>query len=152
MLKSIANYQFGYPAGEVLITKDVLVGVSPATRRIREVYRPGIGLFLVLRAKDYRYSLSIPAARILLENYRSPRLRVIIDGSLEYKTVPCRLVQEVDGSLRAGDEVIVVDTSDRLIGVGRLRVSPREVLEDSCVGEAVRLRKKAEREEERGEE
>ncbi len=146
MLRSIANYQFGYPVGEILITEDVLVGVSPSTRRIREVYRPGIGLLLVLRAKDYRYTLSLEAAKLLLEALPMPRLRAVVGGSIEYKSVPCRLVERIDTSLYAGDEVIVVDRSDSLIGVGRLRLSPVEIMENGCVGEAVRLRKKAVRE------
>ncbi|MET1101248.1 MAG: PUA domain-containing protein [Pyrodictiaceae archaeon] len=143
MLRGIADYQFGYPAGNVLITDDVLVGVSPATGRIREVYREGAGLFLVLRAHDYRFSLTIPAARMLLKAFRKPRLRAVIEPSMSpYKSVPCRAVLELDHRLEPGDEVIVVDSKDSIIGVGRLRLSPREILEPWCRGEAIRIRHK----------
>jgi len=143
MLRGIADYQFGYPAGDVLIADDVLVGVSPATGRIREVYREGVGLFLVLRAHDYRFSLTIPAARLLLGVFERPRLRAIIEPSkAPFKSVPCRAVLELDQGLEPGDEVIVVDSGDSIIGVGRLRLSPREVMEPWCRGEAVRIRHK----------
>jgi len=101
-------------------------------------------LFLVIRAHDYRYSLSLEAARVLLDYFPPPRLRVVVNGTIQYKSVPCNIVENADRDLRAGDEVAVVDRNDLLIGVGRLRLSPLEILEPSCVGEAVRLRKKLE--------
>ena len=139
MLRSIADYQFGYPAGTLLIPDKPVVGVSPATRRIREVYGDE-GLLAVLRAHDYLFSLSINGARRLL-GMPFPRLRVVVFSStLGSKSIPCSMVVEVDDGLRAGDEVIVVDRDDNLLGVGRLRLSPWEI-RAGCWGEAVRVRK-----------
>ena len=139
MLRSIADYQFGAPAGRILVGGDVLVGVSPSTRRIRELYGPE-GLLAVLRAHDYFFSLTLHGAARLLK-LPWPRLRVVVDGPLESKSLGCHRVLSLDTSRYAGEEVIVVDKSDRLLGVGRLRLAPVEIAEPGCVGEAVRLRK-----------
>lgn len=138
-LRGIADYQFGYPAGDILITDDIVVGVSPTTQRIREVYGEE-GLLAVLRAHDSFYSLSLAGAERLLR-LPSPRLRAFIRASsLATKSVPCRLVSYVDPGLYAGEEVIVVNLEGKLLGVGRLKLAPVEILE-SCSGEAIRLRK-----------
>lgn len=142
VLRGIANYQFGWPAGDALITDEVTVGVSPATRRIREVYGEE-GLLAVLRAHDYFYSLSLAGAARLLRVFPRPRLRVVVEAPLISKSVDCSKVIEVDPMLYAGEEVIVVDEDDSLLGVGRLRLAPSEIGESFCRGEAVRLRKLA---------
>jgi len=145
MLRGIANYQFGWPAGDVLVDDDAVVGVSPATRRIRELYGPE-GLLAVLRAHDYFFSLSLLGARRLLAELPRPRLRAVVDEErLTSKSVNCRSIVEVDGNLYAGEEVIVVDRRDSLLGVGRLRLSPAEIGERFCRGEAIRLRKVADK-------
>jgi uncharacterized protein with predicted RNA binding PUA domain len=146
-LKLIADYQFGEGAGECLLgVEEVLVGVSPATRRIREVYIPGQGLYLVLRANDYLFTLSLTAAQRLKQCFPPPRLRVVVDSAkLAKKSVPCNAVVDVDSSLRPGDEVIVVDQNDGLVGVGRLRLPVDIIRAPNCRGEAVRLRKRVER-------
>ncbi len=141
-LRGIADYQFGYPAGDLLITDEVVVGVSPATHRIREVYGEE-GLLAVLRAHDYFYSLSLAGAKRLLK-LPPPRLRAFIKtpaDRLPSKSIPCSLVSYVDPYLYAGEEVIVVDSDGRLVGVGRLRLAPVEIHEQFCRGEAIRLRK-----------
>ncbi len=141
-MRVIADYQFGVGAGECLIPEDALVGVSPNTLRIREVRSPEGVLLATLRAGDYLYSLSLEGARRLLACFPRPRLRIVVDASrVLHKSVPSSAVIEVDEVLRAGDEAIVVDESDSLIGVGRLRLSPLEI-KAGVVGEAVRLRKK----------
>ncbi len=140
MLRAIADYQFGYPAGELLIPDEPIVGVSPSTRRIREVYGSE-GLLAVLRAHDYLYSLSLAGARRLLA-LPPPRLRVVVRDAdiVARKSLGCNDIVSVDAALRAGDEVIIVDEEDNLLGVGRLRLSPEEI-SAGCWGEAVRVRK-----------
>ncbi|ABM80335.1 PUA domain-containing protein [Hyperthermus butylicus] len=139
-LRAIADYQFGFPAGDLLIPDNVVVGVSPATRRIREIYGEE-GLLAVLRAHDYLYSLSLLGAKRLLalpEPRLRARLRVETPPS---KSINCRIIETIDHDLRPGDEVIVLNSSGELVGVGRLRLSPTEILENECWGEAIRLRK-----------
>jgi len=141
-LKAIADYQFGWPAGDFLFPHEnqIIVGVSPATRRIREVY-DSEGLIAVLRAHDYYYSLSLLGADRLRRGFPPPRLRVVVKALREkMKTIFAHDIIDVDINFRAGDEVIIVDTEDRLLGVGRLRLSPADIL-SKVSGEAVRVRK-----------
>jgi len=141
-LKAIADYQFGWPAGDLLFPHEdqIIVGISPATRRIREVY-DSEGLIAVLRAHDYYYSLSLLGADRLRKGFPLPRLRVIVRMLREKtKTVFANDVIDIDTNLKAGDEVIIVDPEDRLLGVGRLRLSPADIL-SKVSGEAVRVRK-----------
>lgn len=139
-LRILADYQFGYPAGDILITDEVMVAVSPGTGRIREIYGYE-GLLAVLRAHDYFYSLSLKGARRLLA-LPFPRLRAVVkSGVVVGKSVSCRAVSMIDSELYAGEEVIVVDRELRLLGVGRLRLAPEEIMEPTCHGEAIRLRK-----------
>lgn len=141
-LKAIADYQFGWPAGDFLFPHEnqIIVGVSPATRRIREVY-DSEGLIAVLRAHDYYYSLSLLGADRLRRGFPPPRLRVVVETPHgKMKTISSHNIIGVDASLRAGDEVIIVDVEDRLLGVGRLRLSPADIL-SRVSGEAVRVRK-----------
>ncbi len=141
-LRAIADYQFGYPAGDALVANDAIVGVSPSTRRIREVYDSSGGLIAVLRASDYLFSLSLLGAEKLLQVFTMPRHRVIIGAYNGLKSVPCNVVKDVDPLLRPGDEVVVVDQHDNIIGVGRLRLPVPLILNRGCIGEAVRLRKR----------
>ncbi len=144
MLRAIADYQFGWPAGDYLVPDNVVVAVSPSTRRIREIHGEE-GLLAVLRAHDYMYSLSLHGAQRLLKGFKPPRLRAIVKTSsldviLRRKSVYASDIVEVDEELRVGDEVVVVNEEDKLVGVGRLRLSPVEI-SCGCRGEAIRLRK-----------
>ena len=142
-LRAIADYQFGSGAGECLIPDNAIVGVSPNTLRIREVYEVEGRLIATIRANDYLYSLNILGAEKLKKCFRPPLLRAVIDTSRvrAAKSIPSVAVIEVDDRLRAGDEIIVVDSMDKLIGVGRLRLSPLEI-KARVYGEAIRLRKR----------
>ncbi|BEP18585.1 hypothetical protein PYJP_19370 [Pyrofollis japonicus] len=143
-LRAIADYQFGYPAGDLLIPDDVIVGISPATRRIREIYGSE-GLLAVLRAHDYLYSLSINGARRLLA-LPEPRLRAIVNSNEISKSIPCYKIISIDEELRPGDEVIILSEEKELLGIGRLRLSPLEIRE-GCGSEAIRVRKRVRKEE-----
>ncbi len=141
-LRAIADYQFGAGVGECLVPDDAIVGVSPNTLRIRGVYGGEGVLLATLRAHDYFFSLSLEGARRLLGCLPRPRLRAVVDVSrVLHKSVPSAAVVEVDERLRAGDEVIVVDENDSLVGVGRLRLSPLEI-KAGVYGEAIRLRRR----------
>ena len=145
-LRMIADYQFGRGVGNCLIPDDVLVGVSPSTRRIREIYTPDGGLYLVLRANDYFYTLSLQAAKRLLECTEPPRHRVVLREGvrLSVKSIECSAISLIDPGLRPGDEVVILSPGGGLIGVGRLRLPVDLVVSPGCRGEAVRVRKRVE--------
>jgi len=145
MLQAIADYQFGWPAGDLLIPGNAILGISPSTMRIREVYGDE-GLLAVLRAHDYMFSLSINGARRLLK-LDEPRLRAWVALTLtqRIKGIDCSYIYKIDETLLPGEEVIVLDDNNKLLGVGRLKLSPLEIKENSCKSEAIRIRHWAQR-------
>ncbi len=143
-LRTIADYQFGPPAGRLLIPDDVLVAVSPNTLRIRNVVWRG-RILATLRAQDGLYSLSIEGAKLLNQGIPEPRLRVYVEGGVaEYiargRNVFAKHVVRVDPGIRAGDEVLVVDEACRILAVGKARFSGVEIPYFRS-GEVVRVRK-----------
>ncbi len=73
-----------------------------------------------------------------------PRLRVVIlkevaQFVVEGRSVFAKHVLQVDPRLRARDEVLVVDETDKLLAVGNANLCPREML-DLSRGVAVRSR------------
>lgn len=130
-LRAIANHQFRINIGSKLIPGDVLLKISKNTGRVRELLtRDGVKIAAV-RASTFTLNLSLYAARILHESTK--KLRAIIASDVANYVVNgtsvfSRHVLDVDPSLRAGDEVLVVDESDKLLCIGRLMLSPYEIM------------------------
>lgn len=73
--------------------------------------------------------LSLEGAKRLHRKIKPPRLRVVVQSNVgEFiragKSVFCKHVRNMDKSLRPGDEVLIVDRSDHLLGYGRLVLPP----------------------------
>lgn len=98
-------------------------------------FKPDIGLF----------ALSYGGAKYLVEKLPSPALRVIVQDDVgtfisEGRNVFAKHVADIDPSLLPEDEVIIVDTHDHLLAVGRLLLPPIEVKKFNW-GVAVKTRK-----------
>ena len=142
-LRGIANFQFGRNAGYILIPDNILVSISPATRRIRHVLIED-KIVLTLRPSDALFSLHILGGKLLHENYSFPMFRVVVRKDVasfiaEGRDVFAKHVVNVDKKVEAGDEVIIVDEDDRFLAVGRCKLSPSEMLSLKR-GIAVRVR------------
>ena len=136
---AILAYQFDEAVASALLTGRVSFRVRRG--EVREVYRDG-GLLLVRRPPDGLFSISIEAGRIIVDSSPPPSYRIIVKGDREVKgSILARDVASMDYRLRPGDEVVIVDESDRLIGVGRLRVPP-VMLNGLERGEIARVRRK----------
>lgn len=136
-LYDVASYQFGYDVGECIFLNSnysFYIQRSVNTGRIRNVLDESKRLFLVLRAQDNLFSLTINAAKRIISCTNSPRLRVIVENSIaeairKSGNVFCKHVKNIDKSLRAGDQAIVVNERDNVIAVGRLKLSAEEIME-----------------------
>ncbi len=134
-LKSIFAYQFGQDIADCVFdnSSPLFIQRSIYTNRIRNVI-VNDNLFLVLRAQDNLFSLTLKSAEKIKECSKSPRFRVIIPFDIanfvkNSGNVFAKHVINVDRSLRAGDQVIVVDNNDNIIAVGRLKLSAEEIIE-----------------------
>ncbi len=98
-------------------------------------FKPDIGLF----------ALGYGGAKYLLEKLPPPAHRVVIQDDVapfisEGRNVFAKHVVDIDPALLPDDEVIVVDTQDHLLAIGRLLLPPIEVKKFKW-GVAVKSRK-----------
>jgi len=142
-LRMALAYQFDYSVAEALLPAPHRISVRYSRKgRIREVWLDE-NLLLVKRPNDGLFSIGLKAAQIIVSVASKPRYRVIVKGDRELKgSVLARDVVEIDPNLRPGDEVIIVDADDNVIGVGRLRVSPIMLI-GLEKGEIARIRRKS---------
>ncbi|MCU0799138.1 MAG: tRNA guanosine(15) transglycosylase TgtA [Candidatus Thermoplasmatota archaeon] len=121
---------------------------SRTNNRVRNVLLAGSGEgpthVLSIRAEDGLVNLKISGARKLLEGSSPPRWRVVVDSetgayNAQGRNVFNRFVKDADPAIRPGDEVMVVDSSDKLLAVGKANAQYRMMM-DSLSGIAVKVR------------
>ncbi|CAD7768181.1 tRNA-guanine(15) transglycosylase [Candidatus Methanoperedenaceae archaeon GB37] len=130
-IRLIADYQFGRGMGRLLFPDDVTVTHS-RTGRIRQIFEGGKRL-ATLRARDGMLTLSIRGAVKLHTSTSYPTLRVVASGEAapfvaEGRTLFAKHVIDVDPEIRSGEEVLIVNESDDLLGVGKALLAPAEML------------------------
>lgn len=147
----IADYQFGKGTGKELFPDGSTFQLS-RTKRVRQVLYSGKRI-ATARAKDGFFTLSIEGASVIHRLLPGKKLRVIVsDDAAPFveagKTAFAKHVIEIDPELRAGEEVLITDRTDRLLATGQLLLSPAEVLAlDSGAAVDVRVGTASKREE-----
>lgn len=130
-IRGIADYQLGKGVGASLFPDRVEISYSRNTGRIRYVYLDGKRL-ATLRPTDGLLSLSILGAKRIAENARFATCFVrvrddVAEPIVEGGDVFAVHVVEVDDDIRAKDEIIVVDSKNRVLAVGRAVLSSHEM-------------------------
>jgi len=144
IFKKIMDYQFGEGAGDLVDEfKKIRIKRSRKTKRMRWVYS-GKELIASIRASDHFIIPKEPVVKKIHEKFKYPLNRVVIEDDAvpfvrEGKSVFAKFVTGIDPDLRAGDEVIVVDKNDALVGSGNLLLAPKEAM-DFKRGAAVNTR------------
>lgn len=135
-------FQFDFNVARALLpSPDVVDVILSSTGRVRYVLVNGVRM-LTLRPSDGFFTLSIEAGEVVRRSSTPPRFRVVVKGGEVDKirgSVLKPIVLDVDPLARPGDEVIVVDELDSLVGVGKLKLSPVTV-KSLEKGEVVRIR------------
>lgn len=131
-VRSIADYQFGKGVGVKLFPDSIEIQLSPRTGRIRYINLDGKRL-ATLRPTDGLLSLSIKAAKFMVENMPQAKCFVVVQNAVSKYIaaggdVFAVHVLKVDPEVRAKDEVIVVDEDRRVLAVGRTVLSGVEML------------------------
>jgi len=142
-VRCVADYQFGRGASELLLKGEVSISKSRTTGKIRTVSVDGDHV-LSMRAHDGFFTLKPEGARRLIEGIDPPGLRVVVhDDSVPFnregRNVFCGFVLDSDPGLRPMDEVVVVDSEDRIAAIGRALLTREEMLSFGK-GLAVRVR------------
>jgi len=144
-LRCIADYQFGKGIGKILFENGKITWKrSRETGKIRYVYRDGSLLLSLIPTSGF-FTLTIRAAKILLENLKPCKLRVIVSADAEPfvkkgRSVFSKFVVDNDPEIRPGEEVIIVNEKDELLAVGRSILAGTEFLSFKR-GVAVKIRK-----------
>lgn len=127
--RMVARYQFKLDSPDLFFPDGTVVTRSRRTGRMRGVYLQG-KLLGTLRAHDGFFTLSIDGARRLKELSRSHRVTVTAD-SAEFNSkgfnVFFRFIIWADPEIIAGNEVLVVDSDDNLLAIGKASVSGQEM-------------------------
>jgi predicted RNA-binding protein (TIGR00451 family) len=142
-VRTVADYQFGLGVGEKLFPDNVKIEYSRRTGRIRYINLDGERL-ATMRPTDGLFSLSIKAAQFTAENLPLAKCYVTIQTAVskfiaEGGDVFAVHVVDVDGEIRAKDEVIVLDEQKNVLAVGRAILSSVE-MKAFKTGVAVKVR------------
>jgi len=142
-IRSIADYQFGKGVGVRLFPENVDIVYSKATGRIRYVRLNGKRL-ATLRPTDGLLSISITAAISIAENAGFARCFVTVRKDVsefvaDGGDVFAAHIVKADDTIRAKDEVVVVDEDNRVLAVGRALLSSME-MKAFKTGVAVKVR------------
>lgn len=131
-VRAVADYQFGKGAAYALFSGEVSLIKSKNVDRVRNVLVDGEHV-VSMRAEDGFLTLRPAGARRLLRVIPSPRIRVVIrDDAVEFnrqgKNVFCSFIVDADPDIRPQDEVMVVDSNDSLVAIGRAQLVREEML------------------------
>lgn len=142
-VKAVSDYQFGTGAGNAFLDGEVSIIKSKSTGKIRNVLLNGQHI-LSMRANDGFFTLRPEGAHILMKTFPAPKLRVVVNDDAipfnrEGKNVFCSFVEDCDKDIKLMDEVMVVDSSDNLIAIGRAMMIREEMLSFQT-GIAVKVR------------
>jgi len=130
-IRSIADYQFGKDVGKKLFPENVTFEFSKRTGRIRFINLNGERL-ATLRPTDGRFSLSVKAARYIVENIPEFKGLIMLKNDVSQYIaaggdVFAVHVVQVDEEICVKDEVIIVDENRQLLAVGCTNLSALEI-------------------------
>jgi 7-cyano-7-deazaguanine tRNA-ribosyltransferase len=130
-LRALLTYQWGENVGELADLEDLQIVLSKSTGKIRHCISDGEILFTV-----------VPTTGLLTPTYRGGQellrvglddiYKVIMDSDVSEfvssgKSALAKFVKHADSSLRAGEEVLVLDEVQNLLGTGRALISGDEM-------------------------
>ena len=143
-VKAIADYQFGFGAGDALFDGNIKIEKSKKTGKIRHIY-DGKVLIVNMRASDSYLVLSKEGAKRLHNAMPYPKNRVVVNKdsepfALDGKSVFCKFVVDCDDNIRAKDEDLIVNDQDKLLAYGKALLGACEINEFKT-GQAIKTRK-----------
>ncbi len=129
-LRAVADYLFDRGIGGSLFQDGIRIVKTKG--RIRQVWM-GDEILCTIRASDGFIVLNRKGAELLHAVLMPPRLRVTIgDDAVPFvtagKTVFAKYVIAADPEIRPAEEVLVVDSRDRLLASGRALLAGEEML------------------------
>jgi len=143
-IRCIADYQFGRDTGKKLFPSEVRIVYSKNTGKIRHIHL-GKELLATLRPTTGLFVLTLAGAKRITREVKPLRLWVKIQDDVEPfvskgRSTFAKHVIDADEEIRPNEEVIVINTKNEVLAVGRALLSGKEMKEFSR-GMAVRVRR-----------
>jgi len=143
-VRSVADFQFGKGVGAKLFPRNVEIGYSKRTGRIRYVFLEGKRL-ATLRPTDGLFSLSIAGAKRIAEKPVFAKCFVTVKNAVskfiaEGGDVFAAHVIDANEEIHPKDEVIVINEQGEVLAVGKAVLSSEEMKAFKC-GVAVKVRR-----------
>jgi len=142
-LRAIADYQFGYGAGEALFPEGIRIEYSRNTSRPRHIFHDDL-LLANYRPTDALFTITIAGAERLNSLPGFTGYVVVIDDVLEFivqgKNLFAKHVVEAGPGIRPDDEIIVRDTRGEVVAVGKAVLTSEEMMRFKN-GQAVNVRR-----------
>ncbi len=127
LLRRVAEYQFGPRAGAALFPAGADLTVThTSSGRPRQIKLDGSRL--ATYRTDGRLTLGVAGGYRLVDGLPTPDYRVTVGSESEPyvregRNAFAKFVRAADEHIRPGDEVLVVDSAERLLGVGQADLS-----------------------------
>lgn len=142
-LQMIAQYQFGSEFAEILAPEGITVTYSRKTKKVREIILNGKRI-ATMRPTDGAYSLGLEGAQRIIDETKLPKRRVVVQTDVaefiaDGRNVFAKHVVNVDPDIQPEDEVVIVSEEDKLLAVGRAKLSA-EYMKAFQNGTAVKVR------------
>ncbi len=130
-LRAVFSHQWALKNTDLLEHPDTQIVFSRSTGKIRYIQHGDAVLFTVVPTTGLM-TPTVAGGHALLQAGIDERYRVIIDADAvpfvaAGRSVLAKFVRQVSPDLRHGEEVLVLDSDSRLIGVGRANLSGREM-------------------------
>jgi predicted RNA-binding protein (TIGR00451 family) len=143
-IRSVADYQFGRDAGKKLFPDEVRIVYSKNTGKIRYIHLKK-ELLATLRPTTGLFVLTLAGAKRLVREVNPLRCCVKVHDDAEPfvskgRSAFAKHVVDADEEIRPSEEVVVVNTKNTVLAVGRALLSGKEMKEFSR-GMAVRVRR-----------
>ena len=129
VVRSFLAYQFG--VGSINTISTPKVRRSKRTGRLGWIF-DGSTPMASIRARDFMLIPRIELVKALHKQLPAPNMRVVIDNAVEPfarkgKSLFAKFVKSAWEGLRAGDEVLIVNETDELVGTGSALLNPVEM-------------------------
>jgi len=130
-IRHVADYQFGKNVGEKLFPDNVSLTLSRRTGRVRHVYLDG-KLLATLRPSDGLFSIAIAGAERLMEIGCVNAMLVKVQDEISTfiakgRNVFAKHVVSASKEIRPSEEVVVVNSENRILAVGKALLSGNEM-------------------------
>jgi len=130
-LRAVLSYQWGQEVAGLADHKDLKVDISKSTGKIRQI-KSGGEIILTLVPTTGLFTATYEGGLQLIEQGLDSKYKVRLDDEvrqfvMDGKSALAKFIVHASPELRAGEEVVVVDSSDTLLGVGKALLSGSEM-------------------------